>query len=209
MVRDDGGLDQGLMWQEGARDVVLQDGFITITTSSYALPDGTEFGPYYVYSTKDSVTVIPVTDDGRIVCVRQFRPGVARVITELPAGAIDPSDMPSGPGDADMFRRAACRAAARELREETGYVSDDLTYLGSTPLHATVCRDVNHCVLARGCKLAGSQSLDPTEFMHVLLVTPQDLDEMVLGEGGFMQLSHAYWWLRFGSLARTFEGGSS
>jgi ADP-ribose pyrophosphatase len=74
-------------------------------------------------------------------------------------------------------------------------------------LHATICRDVNHCVLASGCTPAGVQDLDPTEFMHVQLMTPDELDDLVR-QGRFLQLSHAHAWLRWGGLARECGGGA-
>ncbi len=197
--------ERGLAWDETSRTTLFHDRFITIDSSSFSLPDGSEAGPYYLYSTHDSVSIIPVTNDGQIVCVRQFRPGVARVILELPAGGIDEKDVADA--SAGESHAEVMAAAARELREETGYVARELRYLGGVSLHATVSRDVNHCVLALGCERVGEQQLDPTEFLHVELVSPDELDALVHA-GEFQQLSHAHAWLRWGRRARASEGGA-
>ena len=110
--------ERGLAWDETSRTTLFHDRFITIDSSSFSLPDGSEAGPYYLYSTHDSVSIIPVTNDGQIVCVRQFRPGVARVILELPAGGIDEKDVADA--SAGESHAEVMAAAARELREETG-----------------------------------------------------------------------------------------
>jgi ADP-ribose pyrophosphatase len=59
------------------------------------------------------VTIVPVTQDGRLVLVEQFRPPVGRHVVELPAGLVGDE-----PGRADEGLEAAAR---RELIEETGY----------------------------------------------------------------------------------------
>ncbi len=58
---------------------------------------------------RPSVVLIPVLEDGRVLLVRQYRPSVARMMWELPAGSIDPDE----PLEA---------AAVRECAEETGRV---------------------------------------------------------------------------------------
>lgn len=59
---------------------------------------------------RGGVAVIALTEDRRVLLVRQYRPLVGRECLELPAGGIEPGESP-------------IEAAVRELREETGYVA--------------------------------------------------------------------------------------
>ena len=60
--------------------------------------------------------IVPVTDDGKIVMVKQYRKAAERVMLEVPAGKIDPGE--------DHYT-----TAIRELREETGYTADNVRFL--------------------------------------------------------------------------------
>jgi ADP-ribose diphosphatase len=62
--------------------------------------------------------VVPLTADGQVLLVRQFRPAVGQVLTEIPAGLLD------HPGE------DALSCAARELLEETGYRHESIEFLG-------------------------------------------------------------------------------
>lgn len=65
-----------------------------------------------------SVVLIPITDAGEIVLVRQYRHAVGRSAWELPAGTLKPGEEPK-------------KAAARECHEEIGLVPSTLEALGS------------------------------------------------------------------------------
>jgi 8-oxo-dGTP pyrophosphatase MutT (NUDIX family) len=73
--------------------------------------------PFYRIDAGDWVNVVPVTPEGEIVMVRQFRHGSRRVTLEVPGGMVDPGETPA-------------EAAARELLEETGYRGDPARPLG-------------------------------------------------------------------------------
>ncbi|HEY3752701.1 MAG TPA: NUDIX hydrolase [Pseudonocardiaceae bacterium] len=75
------------------------------------MPDGLTIDWYYV-DTPSSVVVLPVTEDGMLVFVRQYRHNLKKYTVELPAGAVN---------DDESFEHAALR----ELREETGYTITD------------------------------------------------------------------------------------
>ncbi len=73
--------------------------------------------PYYSLRLPDYAAIIAITDDQRLLAVRQYRPALERYALEFPSGIVDPGESP------DV-------AALRELREETGYEAAELEPLG-------------------------------------------------------------------------------
>jgi 8-oxo-dGTP pyrophosphatase MutT (NUDIX family) len=86
---------------------------------------------------------------------------------ETPGGIIDPQD------------GAPAVAAARELREETGYHSDELIPLGS--VHPNPATHTNRChlFLARNARLAGAPQWDGTEELEVRLVPKHEVERLI------------------------------
>lgn len=128
-------------------------GYLTVSTRTYAMPDDRE-ADWDVLDGSRTVAVVAITANGEIVLTRQFRPGPGKVLHELPGGLVDePEDV--------------LDAAARELREETGYVADEMTLVGQTWL-AGYATHLRHAVLATGCRIASEQRLDVDEFCDVV-----------------------------------------
>jgi ADP-ribose pyrophosphatase len=64
-----------------------------------------------------AVTILPLDADGRIIFIRQYRHAAGQALLELPAGTIDPAELPEN-------------CARREIREETGFAAGKLIKIG-------------------------------------------------------------------------------
>ncbi len=122
---------------------------------------------FYVIEAADWVNVIPLTPEGQIVCVRQYRHGVEAVTLEVPGGVVDAGE-------------TAAEAARRELREETGYDAARIVRLGSVAPNPALQNNVCHSFLALDARPDGVQRLDGAEDIEVILVDPADVPGLIV-----------------------------
>ena len=127
-----------------------------------SLPDGkTGFREYCRHI--GAVCVIPITDKGEVICVRQYRYPYAEVLLEIPAGKLDfKGEIPDD-------------AVRRELREETGATSGKLTYLGKFYSSPAILDECIHMYMAEELTF-GDTDFDDDEFIEVVKIP---LDKMV------------------------------
>lgn len=102
-----------------------------------------------------AVAMVPITDEGNIVMVEQFRYACGRPVLEVPAGKIDI-------GETDTVA-----AAARELREETGYSAENCVFLGKINTSVAYSEEMISIYAMTGLT-AGEQHLDEDEALNVI-----------------------------------------
>jgi len=112
---------------------------------------------FYVIEAPDWINVIPLTADGRVVMIEQFRHGTGEVTLEIPGGMVDPGETPR-------------ETAAREMLEETGYAARELVALGSLHPNPAIQDNRIHTFLAREAELRGVPVFEGTEQTVVRLV---------------------------------------
>ena len=117
------------------------------------LPNGNK-GVREVIRHPGAVCVIPVTEDGDVIFVNQFRYAFNKVTLEVPAGKLEKGEDP-------------LEAAMRELSEETGLSAKNVVYLGELYTTPALIDEVIHMYLATDL-VEGKQHLDEDEFINTL-----------------------------------------
>lgn len=144
------------------RELLHRGAILDIYTDTMELPDGKLEEWDFISHRKGAAAVVPVREDGKILMVKQYRNAIDRMTLEIPAGSRD-----SVTEDTKI-------CAARELEEETGYQSDDLSLLISLKTTVAFCDEFIDVYLARNLK-PGKQHLDEGEFIDVCAC---DIDEL-------------------------------
>jgi len=105
---------------------------------------------FFIEKARDSVQVFALTEDNKVILVRQFRPSTEQIVIELPGGGLEKGE--------DKDEDSIVEAAKRELLEETAHTGTQLTYLCKTP-YGPYSTGYRHSVMATGCYRA-SKALD-------------------------------------------------
>jgi len=133
-------------------ETLCEGGFLKARRDTVRMPDGGVSTREYIIH-PGAVVVIPLLDDGHVLLERQFRYPVGRVMTEFPAGKLDPGEDP-------------LRCAQRELLEETGYTAGQWAHAGALHLAIAYSTEIIHIFFARDLR-PGARQLDDDEFLDV------------------------------------------
>jgi ADP-ribose pyrophosphatase len=126
---------------------------VTLNLETVTLPNGATI-ELEVIRHQGAAAAVPLTDDGKILLIRQYRHAAGGYIYEIPAGKIDPGEDP-----------LAC--AAREVEEETGRRASSLTPMMSFYTTPGFTDEVIYLYLATGLT-AGIQKLERDEVLDVV-----------------------------------------
>ncbi len=145
-------------------EIVFKGRIITVRNDKAVLEDGTVVGRELVVHS-GGVCIVPVTEDGEIIMVRQFRYPFGEPLIEIPAGKLETGEDPR-------------EAGLRELKEETGAAAKNFEYLGVTYPSVAYLSEKIHMYLATGLEFS-KQSLDDDEFLDIMKFKFGDVIKMI------------------------------
>jgi ADP-ribose pyrophosphatase len=143
---------------------IFAGNILKLRVDKVILPDGSQ-SSREVVEHPGAVAVVPVTEDGKVVFVRQYRYPIRQAMLEIPAGKLDKGEEPK-------------HCAERELEEETGFTAktiEKLTAFYSTPGFSD---EILHVYLASGL-VKGEQKLDSDEFIDIEIYDKDEIQQMI------------------------------
>lgn len=112
-----------------------------------------------------AVAILPLTEDGYVYMVKQFRKPVESILLEIPAGKLDAGENP-------------LECAVRELKEETGLIANDMKYILEFFTSPGFSNEKMYLYLAQDFKYE-TNNLDDDEFLDVIKIKFEDLLLMI------------------------------
>lgn len=128
---------------------------ISLQVDEVELPNG-KTSKREIIKHPGAVAILPITNDGKIVMVEQYRKALERTLIEIPAGKLEKGEIPEN-------------SARRELEEETGYVCENLDWLISFYTSPGFADEIVHLYVATGLsKKEDAAGLDEDEFVNII-----------------------------------------
>ena len=158
---------EGEGWKRLRSERLMETPYFSLRSDMLRLPDGGIKDPYYVIEHPDAAIIFPLTADGEVVLVSQYRPPLDMMELGLPAGLLEEGEIPE-------------EAARRELSEETGYAGGEWELLGSVASSPSLKDNWAYLFLARSVAEITTPDPDEHELVEVVRVPVEELLNLVL-----------------------------
>jgi len=138
---------------------------VKLFVDTVELPDGRE-AIREIVRHPGAVCVIPVTNEGEVIMVKQYRYAFEQIMLEIPAGKLEPGEDP-------------LEAVKRELEEESGVVANNIEYMGEIFTTVAIFDEKIHAYLATDLVFNNAHP-DDDEFLEVERIPLKTLVDMVM-----------------------------
>lgn len=146
-------------------ETIYEGRIINVRVEDVELPNGKQ-SKRELIDHPGAVAVIAITSDNKVLAVRQYRKALGKAIVEIPAGKLEPGEKPEV-------------TAVRELEEETGYTCESLDKIISFYTSPGFANELVHLYVAKGLEKKGEQAADEDEFLDVLHLSLDEMEEML------------------------------
>lgn len=158
-----------MSWEILSTEIVARTPRFDLVKEDVRLPGG-KVKELYLTSMRDASVIFPVTADGKIVMLNEYRHPCRTRLLSLPGGQIEDGDTP-------------LEAAKRELLEETGYTAEDFEFVQEVFADPPRTGRKWHFFIARDAKPIAEQDLTEFEDLEVILMSPHDMiDQLMIGK---------------------------
>lgn len=141
-------------WRTTSERVEYTTNIFKVLKRDMEIPSENHKATFSILEAPDWINVIALTPENNIILVEQYRYGIEKPTLELPGGVCDEGEDPK-------------ETSIRELKEESGFYSDDWIYLGNVSSNPAMQTNYTHTYLARNCTKAFDQQLDGNERINV------------------------------------------
>jgi ADP-ribose pyrophosphatase len=180
----------GLEWELLSSRYEIDEAWFRLRSNSYRTPGGLTIEPYRLIEYRDWVNAVALTPSNDVILVRQYRPGIGRVILELPGGAMDAEDV------------SPQEAIRRELLEETGYGGGEFVLLGSLSPNPASHNNLVHSFLVCNVEKLADPRPDEAEHLEIVLMPLDQLIELARDSGLLQAMQVAALFMALAHLGR-------
>lgn len=154
-------------WEILKNETVFKNEWVNIQKEAVKLSNGTVIDDYYLNVRPEVVISLPLTKEGNVIVVRQYKHGGQEIFMEFPGGVFESA------------KETPLEGALREMREETGYHSDEMIYLGKVFDDPTKDRNCLHLFLAKNAYRRFEPEPDITENIEIIEMPFKDIPELI------------------------------
>lgn len=165
-------------WKQRSSEIIKQNQWWTYKLDQFEIPDGPS-GEYHYVHTAGSSMVIPVTGDGKLILVNQYRYLCDRESIEFPCGGVK-----QGKSYEEM--------AHIELEEETGFQAGTLIHAGDFNPFNGVTSEMCRVYIARNL-VQTKQKPDSTEEFEIIIKNPLEFESMITSQQIWDGMTLAAW----------------
>lgn len=144
---------------------IVHDDFFKIKADLLQL-NNRQYTYYTLVTSAPAVIILGITDENKLVLIEEYRHSAGCVILSCAGGYVDKNESP-------------LEAAKREFSEETGYIAQDFTLMGSAYPYPGISGQKLYYVCATGAKKKGEPKLDPSEVLRTLEMSHEQFKECV------------------------------
>jgi ADP-ribose pyrophosphatase len=154
-------------WKKLSTRYLVKEKWATLRVDTVKLQNGPVKDDYYVLEYPEWVNAVAVTEDNKVVMVRQYRHAADIISLEIPGGVVDPGELPEV-------------AIKRELLEETGYSFKTQELIGTVYPNPATSTNKTYTYLLTGGVKTHEQHLDEHEILNVEEYTLEEAKQLIL-----------------------------